>query len=405
MRPLVWIPLVLLAGAGVTVWQIETARRKPPEIPFAHVSRETIVSSVPTNGKVEPMEWAVARAERPGAVQQILIKSGQHVTKGDELVRLDTSEVEAERATAESNIAQIQTELQVIAAGGRASEQTRIADELERAQHSLDQAREEYQRYQRMQAAQAATPADVTARKQKVDDLELQIKSLKDQKAGLVAPADRASAEARLHTAQASLRLADDRLKQSVVRAPIDGEVYQFDLKQGAYLNAGDAVATIGKLDRVKVTVYVDERDLGRVKLGMPVRITWDALAGREWKGVVDKLAQQVIALGSRQVGEIGCLIENPRRELIPGTNVNAEIRAESVENALTIPKEALRNDNGHEGVYVLHGDAIQWRGVKLGIDNTTRTQVVDGLADGDAVALITEKPLKDGMAVTAVYP
>jgi HlyD family secretion protein len=158
-------------------------------------------------------------------------------------------------------------------------------------------------------------------------------------------------------------------------------------------------------LDRVKVTVYVDERDLGRVKRGMPVRITWDAFPGKEWKGVVDKLAEQVVARGSREVGEVECVIENPGHELVPGSNVNVDIRSESVNNALTIPKEALRNENGHEGVYTLEGDKLKWRDVKLGIDNTTRAQVVSGLAEGDPVALITDKTLKNEMAVTPVFP
>jgi HlyD family secretion protein len=401
----VWIPVALLAGAGVVVWRLEVAKSRPPEIRFAHVTRETIVSSVPTDGKVEPLEWAVARAERPGAVKQILIKNGDHVSPDQELVRLDTSEFEAERQTAQSNIEQIRIQLQVIDAGGSASERVKIQDDLERTLLSLNQARTDYEKYQRLQSEQIATAAEVQARKQKVDELTLQIKDLNNQKAALVTPGDRASAAARLKNADAALHLAEQRIAQSVVRSPIDGEVYQFDLKEGAYLNAGDAVATIGRLNRVKVTVYVDERDLGRVKRGMPVRISWDALPGRDWKGVVDKLAGQVIARGSRQVGEVECVIENPGRELVPGSNVNVEIRAEAVDGALTIPKEALRNENGQEGVYALNGDTIRWKTIKLGVENTTRTQVVEGLADGDSVALITDKTLTDGMPVTAVFP
>jgi HlyD family secretion protein len=401
----VWIPLVLLAGAGAVVWRLEVAKSRPPEIRFAHLTRETIVSSVPTDGKIEPLEWAVARAERQGAVKQILIKNGDHVSPDQELVRLDTSELEAERQTAQSNIEQIRIELQVIEAGGSASERVKIQGDLERTLLNLNQAREEYQKYQRMQSKEIATAAEVLARKQKVDELTLQIKDLNNQKAALVTPGDRASAEARLKNAEAALHLAEQRIAQSVVRSPIDGSVYQFDLKQGAYLNAGDAVASIGRLDRVKVTVYVDERDLGRVKRGMPVRITWDAVPGRDWKGVVDKLAGQVVARGSRQVGEVECVIENPGRELVPGSNVNVEIRAESVDGALTIPKEALRNENGQEGVYLLSGGVIRWRTIKLGVENTTHAQVVEGLADGDSVALITDKTLTDGMPVTAVFP
>jgi multidrug efflux pump subunit AcrA (membrane-fusion protein) len=109
--------------------------------------------------------------------------------------------------------------------------------------------------------------------------------------------------------------------------------------------------------------------------------------------------------MGTRQVGEVVCLIDNPKRELPPGANVNVEIRAESAENALTIPKEALRNEKGQPGVYVLRGNVIGWQGVALGIDNTTRTQVISGLNDGDAIALLAEKPLKDGMPVQPVFP
>lgn len=407
MKARYWIVLALLAGAGVAVWQVETARRHPPDVPFARVIRETIVSSVPTDGTVEPMEWAVARAERAGAVKDILIKSGQHVAMGQELVLLDTSEIQADMETAKSSIAQIQAELQTMAKGGPPEQLARLNSEIDSTQLSLKQAQTDYEKYRRMQTEQIATAAEVTARKQKVDALEQQVKGLKDQKGALVTPGDRASAEARLQSAQAALKLAGERLAHSVVRAPIEGEVYQFDLKPGAYLNPGDDVARIGRLDRVKVTVYVDERDLGRVKTGMPVHITWDALPGREWTGQVNKLAQQVVARGSRQVGEIECLIENPGRELLPGTNVNVQIRAESAENALTIPKEALRTEKGQEGVFALRGDRLEWRPVKLGIDNTTRIQVTAGLAGGDAVALAltSEKTLKDRMRVTPVFP
>ena len=406
MKARYWIPLVLLAGAGISVWQIEKSRNQPPDVPFTRAMRETIVSSIPTDGKIEPTEWAVARAERPGAVKEILIKLGQHVMKGQELARLDTSDIEAERENAQSSIAQIKTDIQVIGEGGRSADRAKLNAEIQDTQVSLDHARADYEKYQRMQTEQIATKVEVTARKQKVDELESQLKGLKNQLSSLVAPADRASAEARLKTAEANLNLANQRLAQSVVRAPLDGEVYQFDLKPGAFLNAGDPVATIGRLDQVKVTVFVDERDLGRVKVGMPARITWDALPGREWNGSVNKLAEQIVARGSRQVGEVDCVIQNPGRELVPGSNVNVQIRAESVDNALTIPKEALRNENGIEGVYSLREGTLTWRPVKLGIDNTTRIQVTEGLSDSDPVALglISDKPLKDGMIVKPVF-
>ena len=154
----------------------------------------------------------------------------------------------------------------------------------------------------------------------------------------------------------------------------------------------------------MRVRVYVDEPDLGRVAKGMPVAITWDAMPGKQWKGSVDKTPTQIVALGTRQVGEVLCIIANRERDLLPGTNVNAEILSRVVENALTIPKEAIQRQGAQAGVYILNGQSVVWKKIGQGIANTTRTQV-DGLNDGDAVALPTEKPLKDGMLVDPQFP
>jgi len=395
---------VLGAAAAVAGWWIAKRKNQPPEIAFARVTRETINSTVPTNGKVEPVEWAAARADRAGAVREIHVRRGQSVRANEPLVDLDASDAQAERSTAEARIAQTKAELETLSKGGRAADLAEISSSLDRARLDLETAQKEYAALSRLQKQQAATQQEVTAAKEKVDRAQLQIQSLEAKKSALVAAPDRASAQARLQDAEAALRLADDHIRQSVVRAPIDGFVYQFDLKPGAFLNAGDSVALIGRLERVHVNVYVDEQDLGRVAKGMPVAITWDALPGRIWMGAVDKTPVQIVPLGSRQVGEVTCLIENPNRDLLPGANVNAEIKTDSVENALTIPKEALRREGSRTGVYLLDGERVVWRDVKMGVNNTTRTQV-EGLQDGDAVALLSDKPLKNGMTVRPTFP
>jgi multidrug efflux pump subunit AcrA (membrane-fusion protein) len=102
-------------------------------------------------------------------------------------------------------------------------------------------------------------------------------------------------------------------------------------------------------------------------------------------------------------VGQVICIIENPDRDLLPGTNVTAEIRADSVQNALTVPREAIRRELGQAGVFVLSGDRVVWKKITMGIGNTTRAQV-EGVNEGDSIALPTEKPLKEGMIVKPEY-
>ena len=407
VRILILLVVALLLGAGA--WQVVSIRNQPAEVPFARVLRENIASSVPTNGKIEPIEWGEARAERPGTVQSILVARGGQVARGAALVELDSSEARAELAAAQARVSQVRADLDVIDKGGRATDLTTIAGELERAKLELAVARKEHDSLLRLQSKQAATGYEVSQAKDRMDRAQALIQSLELRRGALTGPQDRSAAEARLRDAESAVALAEERIRKSVIRAPLAGLIYQFDLKPGAYLVAGDLVASIGQLDRVRVKVFVDEPDLGRAAVGKPVVITWDAVPGRQWTGTVDRTPTQIVALGTRQVGEVLCVIANPSGELLPGTNVNVEILSEQSAGALTIPKEALRREQGQAGVFVLTPGGpgpqrVAWKKVTPGIGNTTRTQI-DGVAEGDAVALPSDKPLTDGMAVAPRFP
>jgi len=395
--------LVILAM--VVAWGV-SRKAAPPEVPFARTKRERIVSVIPTNGKVEPAEWATARAERAGVVMNIYIHRGQDVKQGEALVSLDTREASANLAGAAARVREAQAQQQVVQQGGRAAEVTEIENALARVRLDLQTAQRDDDAVKRLAAKQAATRQEVLDADAKVSQLQLQIQSLERRRSALVSTQDQSAAQARVQEAESSEAAAQANVAMSTIRAPIAGTAYQFDLRRGTFLQAGDLLANIRVLERVRVTVYVDEPDLGRVAVGETVTITWTAMPGRKWKGVVDRMPTEVVPLGTRQVGEVGCVIENPDRDLLPGTNVDVEIQSKAVENALTIPREALLRQADQTGVFVLaHGNTVSWRPVSIGVATTTRAEAKDGLSDSDSIALPTDKPLKTGMEVTPVYP
>jgi len=355
---------------------------------------------------VEPVEWATARAGRPGVVTRILVHRGQMVNAGDPLVELDTSQVSAGVAAAGARVQEAQAQESLLNAGGRAADLAEIDSGLAKARYDLETAQRDADALQRLEAKQAATHKEVLDAQERVKRAQLEIASLEKRRTALVSQSDKAAAQARVNEARASEEIAKNNLALSAVRAPVSGTVYEFALALGAFLQTGDLVANVGRLDRVRVKVYVDEPDLGRIGLGMPVTITWDARPGRKWKGEVDRLPTEVVPLGTRQVGEVGCVIGNPEGELVPGTNVNAEIQSKVVKDAVTAPREALRRQNGDNGMFVLGADnVLEWRPVQLDVTSAGRVQVVSGINAGDSVALPTEKSLKTGMKVTPVYP
>ena len=393
--------LLLLVVAAVIGWGV-FRKTAPPQVNFTRVKRTTLVSTLPTNGKAEPFEWQAVHAETTGLVSQVAVREGERVAKGAVLATIVDPSLQADVAAGEAKMTEAGANLAALEAGGKATELAGIENSLARARFDLEQHRKDLDTLRRLAQKQAATPQDVEAAQDKVRQSEIEIDGLENRRKSLVDRTDVAAARARLRDVEVALNLARQRASQSTLLAPMAGEIYGLAVRPGAYVNVGDPAANVGRLDRLRVRVYVDEPELGRVAEGQPVTITWDALPGKQWHGTVERKAASIQALGTRQVGEVICSIETPGRELIPGANVNAEIRTAVVEGALVVPKETLRHDAQGDYVFALNGDTVARRTVKKGASSVTEIQVVDGLAEGDAVALPSDVPLKPGDRVAA---
>jgi len=401
LKKLFFALLVLGGIAAAAVW-IHQRRSAPPEVPFARVLRQTLTSTLVTNGKVEPVEWMAVHAERDGPVGRLHVRKGQQVRKGDAILDLDTRDTQAELAAAEARIAQARADLYVFDRGGLDVELAEIESGVARARLDQEVARRELESLGRLVEKKAAAAQELTPLRDRIRLAESQVAALERKRAALVPASGRAAVQARLHEAETAAAQARRKIELSVIHAPMDGTIYHLEARPGAWIRVGDPVAEIGRIERLRVVVYVDEPELGRVETGMPVTITWDARPGRQWNGNVDTMPSRIVALGTRQVGEVICLIANEQRELAPGANINAEIRSRVVENALTVPKETLRREAAVTGVFVLEGDRLAWKPVELGASSVTHAQVMNGLADGALVALPTEFTLRSGDPVRA---
>jgi HlyD family secretion protein len=398
VKKLLWLFAIPL---GALAWWAYHRNNDAPQVPFAKVIRETLVSTLPTNGKVEPIEWQAVRVEQAGLVSKVPVQEGQTVSQGAPLAILSDTGLQADLDAAEARVAQARADLAVIDAGGKQLELTTIDSDLARLQVERDHDQKEYASLRRLADKQAASMLEVDEMKSKVQAADMGIEALEKRRAVLVTQSDKTVALARLRDAEAAVELAKSHIAQTVIHAPISGVVYDLAARPGAYLNIGDLVANVGQVERLRVRVYVDEPELGRVEEGQPVTINWDALAGRAWQGTVERKPANIVALGSRQVGEVLCTIDNPGRVLLPGTNVDAHIRTATVANALTIPKECLRRDANGVGVFALRGGRLAWRAAETGVSSVTRVQIVEGLAEGDEVALPTELTLHNREIVT----
>ncbi|MBS1853724.1 MAG: efflux RND transporter periplasmic adaptor subunit [Acidobacteria bacterium] len=401
MKKLVW-GFLLAAAAGVILWGV-LRKNEPPRVSFTRVKRQTLVSTLPTNGKAEPVEWQAIRAEAAGVVSRIAIQDGQEVAKGQTIATISDPSLQADIESAEAKVAEARAGVAAAEAGAKPAERAEIDNSLSRGRLDLELARKTLASLERLEQKQAATRQEVDAARDRVQQLQLEIAGLEKRRNSPAAAPDIAAARARVAEAESALALARNRAALATVRAPMAGVIYGRAVRQGSYVDTGELIANVGRMDELRVSVYVDEPELGRVEIGQPVTITWDALPGRQWDGRVERKPASIQALGSRQVGEVLVSIANRGRALVPGTNVNAEIRTAVVDNALVIPKETLRHDAQGDFVYALKGDTLERRAVKKGVSSITQVQLVEGLGDGDAVALPGDIALKTGDRVTPV--
>ncbi len=392
--------LLLVVVVAVLVWGI-LKKNTPPEVAFAHVRRETLVSTLPTNGKAEPIEWQAVRAENAGLLGRVDAVEGKSVAKGTILAVLTDPTLQPAIDSARARLAEAQANLTSLEAGMKPAETAEIDSSISQARNDLEVAQRELEKSQRLVDKQAATVAEVTVWRDKIKQFQLQIDGLQKRRSAAVPQPDRDAARARITDAQVALDAATRRAALTEIRSPISGVVYGPIARTGNYVNPGDLIANVGVLDHLRVRVYVDEPELGRVALGQPVTITWQALPGKQWTGTVEKKPASIEALGSRQVGQVTCGIDNREHELIPGTNVDALIRTAVSPNALTIPKEALRHDANGDYVYALKGEILERRPVKTGNSSVTRIQIVEGLNENESIALPSDTPLKPGDRVT----
>lgn len=396
-----FLALTSALAAGAWYW---LNREQPREADFVRPRRIDIVSTLNTNGRVEPQGAMALRSDRDGKAARLHVRLGDTVRAGQPVVTFDAFEIENEIPAAEAKIAQAEAERKLFDRGGTPAAFAELDAALSAARLRQQSAQREVSVAQRLVEKGAATKQELTESRDRLRQAESEIVSIEKKRGSLVAPEDRQSAEARIQEARAAVAALRARASRVTLSASSGGTIYNLAVKPGAFLRAGDLIADIGDARKLRAMILVDEPELGRVSKGLPVRLTWDARPGESWEGVIERMPTQVAPQGSRQVGEVIATVDNPEGRLPPGANVNVEIRTGSSPNALTIPRSAVRREEGRPGALVLEGDKVRWRALRLGEASVTDVAVLDGLAETDAVALATESPLRSGETVRARF-
>ncbi len=401
-----WIVAVATVVAVVLFAAFNSMSSGVIPVRAGRVVRGNIRSVISTNGKVEPLSNFEAHAPVATTVKRVLVKEGDHVKRGQLLLQLDDADARTNAAKAQAQLTGAQADINAVHTGGTREEVLTTDAQLVKARADRDNAQRNFEALQRLQKNGAASMGEVKEAEAQFNTAQANVNLLEQKLKERYSKPEVAHVEAQRTEAQTAYQAATEILAKSNVRAPFDGVVYSIPVRAGNYVGPGDLLLQAADLSKVRVRAFVDEPDLGRLAPGQRIEVSWDALPGRIWQGKLLSVPASIKLLGSRNVGEISTDLTNADYKLLPNINVTVQIITAEHNNVLTMPREALRVDDGTSYVYRIASDELHRQPVKTGISNLTQVEIAQGLSDNDVVALgslSVSKPLRDQQPVKVV--
>ena len=403
---------LLLAGALAYVLVGLSGRKPVPKISAVTPMRENLVSSISSNGKVEPISPYVMRAQLDTFVEKVRATEGQTVKRGRVILELDVKDVAAKLSEAKGKLLRAQDDLRTAKAGGRTDDAARVAGDLAKAQAERDRLQKNQEGLQRLIKQQAATEDELAANDLALTKAQAEVTRLTAAKQEFDRSVKLDTDQAGLHVQQVENEVAalDEKVRQGRITAPADGTLYSLPVKAGDYVKLGDLLAEMADLHKVRVRAFIDEPELGALEENEPVKITWDALPSKTWVGKTEIIPKQVVPHQNRSVGELLCAVNNDKLELLPNINVNVRINSRERIGVLSVPRGAVAAEGGRRYVFVVkrnqlsvNKSILEKREIHVGIADATNYEVVSGLQEGELVALPGDVDLRDGMTVTVI--
>src|SRR6266853_2369003 len=439
------VAAVLAGGTWLAIWEIN---KGVVTVQTAPAARQDLVSVVTASGEVKPLTYTNVLGEGIGKITAIVVKEGEHVKKGDVLLRLESVQPAADVSAQRAGIAAADAGVKSADANDVSSQ----ADIKSRAA-DLEHAKLDWERGQLLFKEGLIPKQDYDTRKAAYDGAVAALASA--QARAEQARAQLGQSRSALTQSQAMLGRLSDILKKTTYTAPINGVVTYIAVRVGENVvpgiqNAtGSYLMTISDMSVVTSEVMVDETDIVSVKLGEDAEVTIDALPGKFFKGKVTEVGTQAVlrssglastqsTTGNQEAKDFKVVVtlENPPDGLRPGLSSTAKITTAQKKSVITIPIQALAvrtkkdleeaakqagrkpddsitlaasrpatdgasagpsssKDTEIQGIFIVRRGRAEFVPVATGIMGVTDIEVMSGVNEGDQIITGSYKALR----------
>jgi HlyD family secretion protein len=397
-RAIIIIAVILIIGL-IIVLNLSSQREKSVKVTVENVTKTDLTSIISASGEIKPKKNVNISALIPGRIVKIGVKEGDEVKAGDFLLKLDSTQYEANTERDRAFIQSSQAEL--------------IKTEM-----TLQKNRSFYDRQKNLYDNGLISKEQLEQAKVQLD----------------ISDASNRSVRFQIQQAQASLKSTLDNLSKTVFTSPIDGIITSLRVEEGEMAiigtmnNPGTVLMTIADLSVMEVEVEVDETDVIGVQLGQTADIRVDAFPNQTIKGKVTEIGSSAIqklgTTASTQESKdfkVVVTLENPSKLLKPGLSASADIITAEKKQVLAVPISALvlkekkieatatteptkdKKDTEEEGIYVVENSRAKFVPVKKGIMGELMIEIVSGLNEGQNIVVgpyDALRQLKDGVLI-----
>lgn len=381
-RSWMWILLLIPIAAlgGLAVWLLQP----PGKVVVTALARETSLEGSQTvlnaSGYVTARTQATVSSKVTAKVLEVLIEEGMRVEKGQVVARLDASNVEKSLRLAEAEL--------------RAAESA-----LAETEALLAEAKLRLERTRSLVADSVLSQAELDRVQAEVDSLQARLARQREEEA----------------VAESRVAVWAQQLEDTVIRAPFSGIVTTKDAQPGEMISPVSAgggftrtgIGTVVDMDSLEIEVDVNESYINRVRPGQQVEATLDAYP--DWKIAGHVIAIVPTADRDRATVRVRIGLEELDPRILPDMGVKVAFREdqpqEAGERVVLIPKEAVRRDGDTDIVFVVQGDRVERRAVRVSDNDSDVATVLSGLVGGERVVIQGPSDLADGDLVEVASP
>jgi RND family efflux transporter MFP subunit len=386
------VPLVLAAASCSRSESTTRATPKGPppvRIEVTTVQRISVQRQVELAGTLISPDQAKVSSEVAGRVQELLVELGHEVQAGQPLVKLDARELDLALQQAEGQLHQTEAQLGMDGIKMKEPPPDEEISTIRTAIANRDDARAQLARATQLIKKGLLAQADFDTAQTRVKVTEAAYQSALETVRSL---------KATLQQRRAAHELAQKKLGDSVIRAPIAGSVSERLVQPGEFIRENTVVVTIVQMNPLKLKTAVQEKYASLMRPGLAAQFRVESMLDQLFPGKLAYVSPAVDQATRTFTVEI--LVDNSTRVLKPGFFAKGNILTQKDENVLAVPDSAISTLAGESSVYIVNQNRIKKQPVALGARSGEVIEIVTGLKGDEILAVSSLSELADGVVV-----